>query len=343
MKALMFYDRRDIRLEDIPVPSLKDDEVLIRVTAAGLSQSQISEFIEGPFILNSEPHPKTGVGIPMIPSQEYGGTITEVGNGVLQDLIGKTVAVLPLIYCGECEDCKAGNVYYCKEKAYYGLVGAHGGFCEYSAVKADNIIEVHKPELLTFVEPLLVATHSYNRYKQDISDKKVLILGAGAVGVSCAAFWKKMGAKSLHLYEHLPERLSKAKACGIDVIENMEDIRQEYDVVIDAAGKDAFHTTQAFEQAHLFLKPGGNVILIGTYFSPLEVLPLNMLVNEISYVPSYMYDLKDVRLLEEVLHDLDFDFDSLIKRINFDNIVQEGYYQAELDRDTFVRIVTSAG
>ncbi|WP_375748735.1 alcohol dehydrogenase catalytic domain-containing protein [Vibrio sp. HN007] len=341
MKALLYYNRRDIRLEELPRPEVLENQVLVRVTDAGLSQTQINEFIEGPFIISPEPNKLTGMGLPLIPCQEYGGEIVEAGSAVSSEQLGKSVAILPLVYCGECEHCKSGNVHFCTNKAYHGLAGAHGGFCEYSAVNVENVIEVENKSLLTFVEPLLVAVHSYHRYGKSLKNKKVLILGAGAVGISCAAVWRKMGAETLTIYDHLPNRLAKAERLGFTVGQEQRALHNQFDVVIDAAGKDPLHESQAFEQAPAFLKPGGIVISIGTYFFPMSVIPIETLVEEKSHVPSYMYDMKDVQLLKSLLPELDTDFESLITRVPFDRIIEDGYYQAELDRDTFVRIVTS--
>lgn len=341
MKALLYYNRRDIRLEELPRPDILADQVLVKVTDAGLSQTQINEFIEGPFIISPEPNKLTGMGLPLIPCQEYGGEVVETGADVSSAWFGKSVAILPLIYCGECEHCLSGNVHFCSNKAYHGLAGAHGGFCEYSSVNIENVIEVENKSLLTFVEPLLVAVHSYHRYGQSLNSKKVLILGAGAVGISCAAIWQKMGAEGITIYDNLPNRLAKAALLGFDVVKDAQVLRNQFDVVIDAAGKDPLHEEQAFEIAPTFLKPGGIVISIGTYFFPMSVIPIETLVEEKSHVPSYMYDMKDVQLLKSLIPELDMDFESLITRVPLDRIVEEGYYQAELDRDTFVRIVTS--
>lgn len=340
MKSLMFYARRDIRIEEVPKPRPTDDEVLIRVTDAGLSQTQINEFIEGPFIINAEPHPITGVGIPMIPSQEYGGEVVEAGSKVSPHWLGKRVAVLPLLYCGECDYCNAGHIHLCRDKAYYGLVGAHGGFCEYSAVKVANIIEVEDQSLLTFVEPLLVAIHAYYRYGKPLEGKRILILGGGAIGLSCAAIWRQMGAEHLFIHDPLPNRLKMAEQCGLQAIHSSEALANGFDVVIDAAGKDPLNREQAFEQAPRYLKPGGAVVSIGTYFFPMSVVPIELLADEKSHIPAFMYDLDDVALLRELLPVLDFPFAELITHISFDDLIQQGYYQAELDRDPFVRLVT---
>ncbi|USD66468.1 alcohol dehydrogenase catalytic domain-containing protein [Vibrio sp. SCSIO 43136] len=344
MKSLQFYARRDIRLEDIPKPEPSDNQVQIRVTDAGLSQTQVNEFIEGPFIISNVPHPKTGIGVPIIPCQEYGGEVVQVGAGVDPSWLGKTVAVLPLTYCGKCDFCLAGQVNQCSELTYHGLVGDHGGFCEFSVVDESNLLEVdpNKPELLTFVEPLLVGVHAYHRYGQPLDNKKVLILGAGAIGMACAAVWQTLSRCEITLCDYLPKRLDAAKALGFSAIANSDVTPWGFDVVVDAAGKDIYHDSQAFEQAPSFVRPGGCVMSLGTYFFPMQVTPIETLATEVSHIPSFMYNQQDVEVLKSILPDINIELDRLITRVAFENLIQDGYYQAELDRDAFIRIVTSA-
>ena len=76
MKALKFYTQRDIRIEDIEIPKVGDDDVLVKVTDAGISQTQVNEFVEGPFLIDKV----------LIPSQEYGGIVVDVGKKVDRNL-----------------------------------------------------------------------------------------------------------------------------------------------------------------------------------------------------------------------------------------------------------------
>ena len=161
MLALRFYGRRDIRLEKMEKPKLQKDEVLIRVIAAGISQTQINEFVEGPFIINKEIHPLTKKAIPLVPSQEFGGIVEEVGEDVDRSWLGKMVAVLPLVTCKKCKSCKEKRENLCENVAYYGLLGLDGGFSEYCAVKSENIFEVKKENLWVFNSTFAYAYHFF--------------------------------------------------------------------------------------------------------------------------------------------------------------------------------------
>lgn len=241
MLALRFYNQRDIRLEKLPKPKPKKEEVLIKVTQAGISQTQINEFIEGPFFINKEPHPLTGKAIPLIPCQEYGGIIEDVGKGVDRSLIGKQVAVLPLISCGKCEHCLKGKENLCEKMAYHGLLGLDGGFAEYSVVNVKNIFPVEKEELLTFIEPILVGMNTFDIYrhyngKEDFKEKKILILGAGPVGISVGAVWRDYVKADVVINDILSYRMKKAKEVGFRTVEKKELKKNSFDIVIDAAG-----------------------------------------------------------------------------------------------------------
>jgi len=340
MLALRFYDRRDIRLEEVPIPETGDDEVLIRVTDAGISQTQINEFIEGPFIINKEPHPLTGISTPLIPSQEYGGIVEAVGKNVDKSLIGKQVAVLPLISCGECEYCKNKEENRCNKVAYYGLLGAHGGFAEYCVVNKNNIFPVSDRNILTFIEPILVGIHSAQIIKNytSLENKKILILGAGAVGISIATVFRDYFKADIQLNDILDARLKKAQKAGFETVKK-ENITGKYDVVIDAAGMDPIVSKPALIEGFNYLKKGGFLLNIGTYFHTVEFIPSSILIEEKNLITSIMYNSKTTSMLKDVVNSIKVDFSYFIDRIPLRNIIEEGYFRAEVDKESFVRIV----
>ncbi|WP_457642434.1 alcohol dehydrogenase catalytic domain-containing protein [Persephonella sp.] len=344
MLALRFYDKRDIKLEDIPKPKPKKDEVLIKVTQAGISQTQINEFIEGPFFINKEPHPLTGKAIPLIPCQEYGGIIEDVGKNVDRSLIGKQVAVLPLVTCGKCEYCKNGKENLCEKFAYHGLVGLDGGFAEYSVVNVKNIFPVEKKELLTFIEPILVGLNTFNIYKSqnrdfDLYKKKVLILGAGPVGISIGAIWRDYVKADVYINDILNYRMKKAEELGLKTLKKEEIKENSFEIVIDAAGMDPISTQSAIIEGIDYIKKGGFLISVGSYFHPVSFIPSHLTFNEKNIISSMAYSLKQVNELPDALKSLKVNFQTLIQEVELKNIIKEGYYRAEVEKESFVRIV----
>ena len=340
MLALRFYGQRDIRLEEIPPPAPQQDEVLIQVTAAGISQTQINEFVEGPFVINSTPHPLTGKSIPLIPSQEYGGIIVDVGKNVDTSLIGKKVAVLPLIACHECDACKKGAVNLCEKIAYHGLLGADGGFCELSVVHKDNIYPIDNEDLLTFVEPILVALHAaaiLRKFSPYTQKNSILILGAGAIGVAIAAVLLQMYGATCTIYDILPSRLERAKSAGLATIKNPQ--KGAYDIVIDAAGMDTLVSNPALLQAPHYLKKSGLILNIGSYFHPIAFTPSQLLLHEQHLITSFAYDTQSIQDLAHFLQVNTIDFSHFIESISLQNIIEEGYIRAEVYKDSFTRLV----
>lgn len=337
MKALIYYGRRDIRLEDVPTPSPNEGEIRIKVTDAGLCQTQIDEFIEGPNIVNTDPHPLTGYKIPMIVGHEFGGVIDEVGPNGDVSLVGKQVGVLPLLPCRNCWYCRNGQENICTKLAYMGLVGYPGGFAEYCVVPKDHVIEVEDKNLLSMIEPLLVAVHSHRmgRLKED---QHILVMGAGAIGIAIAVFLTQAKGMQVDVFDIRPGRLERAAGCGLNIV-TKEELTNHYDVVFDCAGQDPLAKETGFVESYNYLKRGGRLICIGAYFHNIDFLPIKYLAAELELIFSYAYTHRDVKELEEVLAKTKFDISAALSFIPLNDIVEQGYYRAEIDKDVFTRLV----
>lgn len=338
MKALFYYDQRNIQLNEVDIPEPEKDEVLLKVTAAGLCQTQINEFIEGPFIINRSPHKLTNKSIPLIVGHEFGGIVKKVGNTDYSYLLDKQAAVLPLLSCGKCNYCQSGKENLCNNLAYYGLLGDNGGFAEYACIKKDNIFLLEDTALLTFIEPILVAINAGNKVKTIIKNSKVCILGAGTVGICTAAVFRDYFEANVIINDILPNRLQRAKKAGFETISKVN-LLQGYNIVVDCAGSDPTSTSSAFAEGFKYLLKGGVLLNIGTYFHPISIIPSSLLANEQHVFTSFLYNSYDVKLLPNVLASLNVDFLPFIEKISLENIIEEGYYRAEVDKDSFTRLV----
>lgn len=337
MKALVYHGRRDIRLEDIPVPVPGKGEVLVKVTDAGLCQTQVNEFVEGPNIINVEPHPLTHRKIPMVVGHEYGGVVEKVGEGVDASLIGQQVAILPKLTCGKCEYCRSGRENLCESLAYIGLVGYDGGFAEYSLVPAANIFPVENRDLLTFIEPFLVAIHSSAKINTE-SDEPVLVLGAGTIGISVASFLQLMQKRPVVMADILPQRVQRARSIGFDA-HLLEEIHQKFSVVFDCAGSDPLSRETAFLQSYDFMKKGAQLIGVGVYFHTVDFLPVKYLASEMNISFSYLYRNSELETLKAFLKVFNFDYKPILQYIPLEDIIEKGYFRAEVNKDSFTRLV----
>lgn len=338
MKALVYYGSRDIRLEEVEKPTPGPNDVLIRVTHAGISQTQVNEFIEGPFVINSAPHPLTGKAVPMIPGHEYGGVIEDAGSNVSRDMIGEQVAVLPRMTCGECRYCTSGKEHVCPQIAYIGLLGEHGGFATWSVVPKENVFPVRDTALMSFVEPILVGIHAGKVIQHMLPSSKVLVMGAGGVGVSLAAVLRDYYKADITLTDILPNRLERSAKAGFKTLDK-DALEQEYDIVIDCAGSDPVSQRSAVFEAFDYVYSGGTVLNLGTYFHSLSFVPAGLTVPEKQLRTSFAYNSQDEKVLPEVIKSLQLDFKMLIEEVEFDKIIEEAYFRSEVDKDSFIRLV----
>lgn len=339
MKALKYYNNRDLKFEQIDTPEPNKDEIRINVTDVGLCQTQINEFVEGPLLLNKEPHPLTSQALPFIPGHEYGGIVDKVGDESLSHLVGKQVAVLPLLSCGECEYCKSGKVNLCDKLAYYGLLGAHGGLADYSVVKKENIIPIEKKELLTYIEPILLGIHIDQMLKEYKQGEKILILGAGAIGIAVASVLKDYGKKEVYLTDFMENRLLRASNGGFNTLQKESLEPKKYEYVIDCAGSDTYSKTSAIIEAFEYVKKAGTIIGAGTYFHPISIETLPALISEQKLLWAFTYNNLDVKCLPTVVDTLKTNFTIFNEYIELDNIIDDGYLRAEVDKDSFTRLI----
>ena len=99
MKAARFYDRNDIRIEDIPAPKVAPGEVLVKVAWCGICGTDLHEYLDGPIFCpqHGHPHPISGEDSPVTMGHEFSGVVKELGEGVTDLEVGDHVVVEPYI------------------------------------------------------------------------------------------------------------------------------------------------------------------------------------------------------------------------------------------------------
>ena len=100
MKAARFHARGDIRIEDIPEPTVAPGTVGIDVAWCGICGTDLHEYANGPILIPTSPHPCSGASGPQVPGHEFGGEFIAVGEGMTKVAPGDRVAVQPLIMQG---------------------------------------------------------------------------------------------------------------------------------------------------------------------------------------------------------------------------------------------------
>ncbi|MBW2047197.1 MAG: 2,3-butanediol dehydrogenase [Deltaproteobacteria bacterium] len=220
MKAAVWHEKGDIRIEESPLPSPGPGQVKVKVKVCGICGSDLHEFREGPFIIPARPHPLTGrQGGPVILGHEFSAEVVEIGESVTRFSPGDRVVVNPLIYCGECHYCKVGQHIMCTKLGTVGFA-ADGGFAEYGVFQEYALLKL--PDTVTdemgaFVEPLAVALHAVNRAGMKAGDS-VAVVGAGPIGLLVMQACLAAGAAKVFVVEPVKTRREIASETGAAAI-----------------------------------------------------------------------------------------------------------------------------
>lgn len=266
MRAASLYAPKDIRCEDVPKPSIGEEEVLIKVMACGICGSDIPRVME-----------KGTYTFPTIPGHEIAGVAEETGGRVRNVKKGDRVAVIPIIPCNQCQFCKRCEYFYCKNYNYLGS-RTDGGFAEYVKAPARNLVLM--PDGISyeegaFTEPLSVALHAVSSAKTQLTGRNAAVFGAGPIGNLIGQVANLYGAKKLFLIDIRDEKLCIAREVGLkDNINAKKDnpvnkifdetAGEGVDVVFEVSG-----SAIAIKQGLSLIRPKGEMVLVGRIVSDL--------------------------------------------------------------------------
>ncbi|MEM9623484.1 MAG: zinc-binding dehydrogenase [Pseudomonadota bacterium] len=263
-----------LSIQDIDKPEIASDEILVRVSHCGICGTDIHASREGPFMAP----PNTVFG------HEFSGEIVEVGNALsASDLaVGDRVTSLPFI----------------KDQTI-GLGAVTGAYAEF--VKVDPASVVRIPSELddlngALVEPLAVGLHSV-KMAAGVDEKRVLIIGAGPIGLACAIWCRFFGARHVVISEMAPARIAMASTLGFnDIIDPTGDVTSQFtditsgdpDVQFDCVGAPGI-LQQCIERA----PRRGLIMGIGLCDHPDTIVPLVAFSKELKIQWAVAYDKED--------------------------------------------------
>ncbi|MDR1604730.1 MAG: alcohol dehydrogenase catalytic domain-containing protein [Gracilibacteraceae bacterium] len=212
MKAIKIVDVKKVEVRAVPDLAPNGRDVLIQVKASGICGSDLMFFRNGGFIGDQGTSTKT-------PGHEFCGVVVDPGaSRTLKK--GDRVVIMELNPCGECDLCKAGRINLCMQTLLvsYGCNenGFDGGMAEYCLVRPDMVVKI--PDSLSdiqgaLVEPAAIAMHAVLRSEVD-AKSKVLVTGAGPIGLLCAAVARAMGAAQIVMTEISADRIKFARECN---------------------------------------------------------------------------------------------------------------------------------
>lgn len=269
MKALVLHGQDDLRYEDVETPEIKEDEVLVKVMAAGVCGSDI------PRVLGTAAHY-----YPIILGHEFSGEAASVGSSVSNIKPGDRVTCAPLVPCLKCEDCQQGYYSQCKNYTFIGS-RINGSWAEYVKVPAINVVKL--PDGVDFIqgaffEPLTVALHGLMvmGFK---SFEDTAVIGMGTIGLLALQALKALGARRVTVFDIDEERLKAASQLGADCCINTgsKDLKDEIKQVTNGRGfKQVVETAGVEFTEKLSLEAAGNkgsVMFIGTPSKSISLLP----------------------------------------------------------------------
>ncbi|AZT91127.1 alcohol dehydrogenase [Caldicellulosiruptor changbaiensis] len=266
MRAAVFYGKKDLRVEEIDLPPLKEGEILVKIRACGICGTDVH-------IFNGE-EGSAKVTPPIILGHEFCGEVVETKSLLFK--VGDKVSIDPNIYCGVCRFCRSGKVQLCESLTALG-VNLNGGFAEYAIVSEKQAIlfEDIEFEEAALAEPLACCLHGIRKLEINPTDK-VLVIGLGPIGLIMLEILKLYGVYNIYGYEIDDFRKEIAKRQGIKEI-IVEDTDEKFDIVIECAG-----TKESIEMAFEKLQKGGQLLVFSVPSPKTNVLinPFEMFKKE---------------------------------------------------------------
>lgn len=291
MKAAVMEGIGKMGYTQRPIPTPKDDEVLVKLEYVGICGSDMHYYETGaigdyvvkpPFVLGHEP----------------GGTVVEVGSNVKHLKVGDRVALEPGKTCGHCEFCRQGKYNLCPDVVFFATPPVDGVFQEYVAHEAalcfklpDNVSTLEG----ALIEPLAVGFHAANQGGAHAGQTAV-VMGAGCIGLVSMMALKAEGVSRVYVVDVMQKRLDKALELGADGVINGKDedaveaVRKltggaGCDLVIETAGTE-ITTCQAIHMA----KKGASLVLVGYSKTGEMTLPMSLVLDkELTFKTVFRY------------------------------------------------------
>jgi (R,R)-butanediol dehydrogenase/meso-butanediol dehydrogenase/diacetyl reductase len=284
MRAVRFHGARDIRVEQVGEPGEPGPhELLIRPRLCGICGTDLHEYLAGPIVTPSEPHPLTGAQNPQI-----------LGHG-------DRVSVMPLAYCGACYFCVRGENHLCVRMGCFGLSWAWGGLGELAIVNEYQVAVL--PASLSYaqgalIEPAAVAAYGVERGGVRPGDS-VLVTGAGPIGALAVLAAKAAGAGAVYLSDPNPVRARRAEP--LEPTEILDPLSLSIpealahrtggigvDVALECAGN-----ARALDDCVMSTRRGGTVVQTGLHVGPAEVRPMVWSEKDLTIAGTWCYHVYD--------------------------------------------------
>jgi NAD+-dependent secondary alcohol dehydrogenase Adh1 len=292
MKAAMLHAfHEDLVYEDVPDPTITAaHDVIVRVGAAGLCRTDL-HIHEGQFEAAQK---EAGLALPYPPGHENAGWVAAVGDGVTNVAVGDTVIVHPLITCGLCRACRAGDDMHCESGIFPGLF-APGGMADYLKTSARSVVTLdpgtQPADVAALADAGLTAYHAVKKaVPQLYPGTRALVIGAGGLGHIGIQCLRALTSTEIIVLDRSAAALELAAASGADHTvqvrpdgSHLEQVREltggkGAEVVVDFVGEGG-----AEADGVALLRPAGTYYVIG-YGGAIQVPTMQIILTEINFV-----------------------------------------------------------
>jgi L-iditol 2-dehydrogenase len=310
MEASVYVGDGVLEVHDVPVPAPAPGEVLIEIAQCGICGTDLH------FVLERIARPGSVLG------HEWAGTIAATGQGVDGWSVGQRVVCGPEPGCGECRACRAGRPSVCLRRPPTDHLSFRGAFAGYVVAPADQLVAV--PEALTsraaaLTEPTAVALHAVTLSQVTPADR-VLVTGAGPVGLLVTAVLHAQGVLDITVSEPAPARRERALKVGAARVVRPDSlptpsmgapVPEPYTVVFECSGNAA-----AGEAAIEQLDFAGVCVLVGTGHDYPRLNHNRVIVLENTIIGSYNYDAAGFAPALELLASGKMPLDELVEPVD---------------------------
>ena len=282
MQAYVIEEERQGVVKAKPIPEPGNNEVLIKVMAAGLCGTD-SHIYLGEYYSS----------FPLTPGHEFSGIITKVGKKVKKFAEGQRVVADPNIFCEKCCFCKENRQNFCQDFEAIGVT-TDGAFAEYEVAPEASVFPIEQMSFKAgvLVEPLACVIYGQMRARPQLGDG-VLIFGAGPIGLLHLQVAKRNGAAFVVVVDIKEERLALANKLGADYLFlNQTELEHElkekfplgFNLVIDTTGVPA-----VVEKAVSFLKNSGTLLIFGVCptNTKIEISPYEIYKRDLEIIGSF--------------------------------------------------------
>ncbi|CAM0911752.1 unnamed protein product [Alopecurus aequalis] len=292
--AAWLVAKNTLKIMPFKLPPLGPYDVRVRMKAVGICGSDVHYLKEmriAHFVVKE----------PMVIGHECAGIIEEVGGGVKHLAVGDRVALEPGISCWRCRHCKGGRYNLCDDMKFFATPPYHGSLADQIVHPGDLCFKLPDNVSLeegAMCEPLSVGVHACRRAEVG-SEKNVLIMGAGPIGLVTMLSARAFGAPRIVIADVDDHRLSVAKSLGADatvkVSNNTEDLAGEIELIQAAMGGDIDVSldcagfSKTMSTALEATRPGGRVCLVGMGHNEMTVPLTSAAIREVDVVGVFRY------------------------------------------------------